>query len=246
MKTILGLLLFANWVSAADLSTLIQRGDVYDQQLQPDKALQYYLPAEKQAPTNASLLVKIARQYVFRMDSLKTSAEKLALAQTALGYAQRAVKAAPKEGDGYLSMAIVYGKMTPLLGNREKIELSKKIKEASEKAVQLAPQNDYAWHMLGRWHQALAGMGSLTRSLAQLVYGELPEASHEEAIRCFKKAIQLNSERLIHYIELGRTYAQMGDTAQARQWIEKGLAMPNREKDDPETKSRGRRTLNSL
>jgi hypothetical protein len=50
----------------------------------------------------------------------------------------------------------------------------------------------------------------------------------------------------MHYVELGRAYAQMGKTAEARRFIQKGLAMPNLEKDDPETKRRGQETLVTL
>jgi hypothetical protein len=38
----------------------------------------------------------------------------------------------------------------------------------------------------------------------------------------------------------------MGRTDDARQFINKGLAMPDSEKDDPETKERGRETLAKL
>ena len=65
-------------------------------------------------------------------------------------------------------------------------------------------------------------------------------------MRCFEKSIALNPGRLIHFVELGRTYAQMGKTQEAKQLINKGLAMPSREKDDPETKQRGRKTLAAL
>lgn len=232
--------------AAANVDELVRQGDQEDRAGRPDAALKHYLPAEKDRPQDAALLVKIARQYVFRMDGLKTPAEKMASVKTALGYAERAVKAAPAQSDPYLAVAIVYGKMTPLLGNKEKIQVSQKIKEAAEKAVKLNPADDYAWHMLGRWHQALAGMSGLTKGLAQVIYGSLPEASNEEAVRCFQKAMSLNPGRLIHPIELGRTYAQMGRAEEAKALIQKGLAMPNREKDDPETKRRGQATLSGL
>ena len=50
----------------------------------------------------------------------------------------------------------------------------------------------------------------------------------------------------MHYIELGRIYAQMGRKEEAREYINKGLAMPDAEKDDPEAKQRGRETLAKL
>ncbi len=236
---------FARVATAENPAELIRQGDAYDQKFKADEALKYYLPAEKQTPTDAALLIKIARQYVFRMESLPKT-EQMASAKTALSYAERAVKVAPRNSDAHLAVAIVYGKMTPLLGNKESIEVSQKIKDSASRAVKLNPRSDYAWHLLGRWHQALAGLGSLTRGIAQVVYGGLPDASNDEAVECFQKALALNPGRLIHHIELGRTYAQMGRTEEAKAAIRKGLAMPNQEKDDAESKERGRATLAGL
>ena len=229
-----------------NFAELMKQGDQYDVQSRPEAALQYYLPAEKLDPANAALLVKIARQYVFRMNEMSSKADQLQSARTALSYAERAVKVAPDECDSHLALAICLGRLTPLVGNKEAVEISCKIKKAAETAVKLDPRNDYAWHMLGRWHQALADVGGVTRLVAKVVYGELPAASNDEAVRCFEKSIALNPGRLIHFVELGRTYAQMGKKQEAKQLINKGLAMPNREKDDPETKQRGRKTLQTL
>ena len=248
MKILASLLfvVLSSAVSRANVEELIRQGDAYDAKHESDKALEYYLPAEKLAPDNASLMVKIARQYVYRMDELSSDADKLASGRTALEYSERAISLAPNECDSYLSNAICWGKITPFLSNKEGIAASRKIQESAEKAVKLNSQNDYAWHMLGRWHQELAGIGGMTRTLAKLIYGALPDASFEEAIRCFQKAIALNPGRLIHTVELGRTYAAMGNETEARKYLEKGLAMPSREKDDPETKRRGRATLAEL
>lgn len=229
-----------------NFAELVKQGDVYDAQFKPDAALQYYLPAEKLEPNNAALLVKIARQYVYRMADLSAKADQLQSGRTALAYAERAVKWAPNDCDSHLALAICVGKLTPLLGAKESVEASRRIKMAAEMAVKLNPRNDYAWHLLGRWHQELAQIGGLTRTIAKLVYGELPAASNDEAVKCFEKAIALKPDRLIHHIELGRTFAQMGRKEEAKLWLDRGLAMPNREKDDQESKERGRKALRSL
>ena len=101
-----------------------------------------------------------------------------------------------------MAVAISYGKVEPLQGNRQKIETSRIIKVAADKVVKLDPDNDLGWHVLGRWHMALAGVNSFQRALAQLAYGKLPESTYEEAAHCFEKAIALNPNRLMHYIEL--------------------------------------------
>ena len=233
-------------LTANEAAEWIAKGDRADAVFRHTEALEAYLPAEQILADDAALLVKIARQYVYRMADLPTTAEKIESGKTALAYAERAVKADPRSSDAHLSVAICLGKITQLQGNREKVEASKRIKQAAEQAVNLDPRSDYAWHLLGRWHQALAGMSGLVRGVVKLVYGELPPASNEEALECFEKALALRPDRLIHHVELGRTLAQMGRKEEARQAIEKGLAMPNREKDDPETKQRGRSTLQKL
>jgi hypothetical protein len=50
----------------------------------------------------------------------------------------------------------------------------------------------------------------------------------------------------MHYIELGSVYAQMGRKDEARRLIRKGLAMPDTEKGDPETKREGEQLLAKL
>jgi tetratricopeptide (TPR) repeat protein len=247
MKTYLTLLTtLVTSAALADVSELIQRGDVADQDYKPTEALESYLPAEKAQPPDAALLVKIARQYAYLTTELKSKEKATEAGRTAIAYSERAIALAPKEADPHLALAVCHGKLLPFLANREKIMSSRIIKSAAEKAVALDPSNDYAWHLLGRWHQGLANVNVVVQGLIRLIYGELPPASNDDAVRCFNKAIALNPDRLIHHIELGRTFALMGKTSEAKASIQKGLAMPNREKDDPDTKKRGRATLEKI
>lgn len=234
----------ASWAQSAD--DLIRKGDVFDRKFKSAAALKDYLQAEKLEPKNARLLCRIARQYRQLMTDATVREDELRLGAISLEYAQRAAALAPNDSEAQLSPAISYGKMLPYLGTKEQVQDSPRIKEAADKAIELDPDNDTAWHVLGRWHQVLADLGSLKRTLGQLIFGKLPESTNEEAVTCFEKAIEINPHRPRHYIELGRTYAQMGRSTEARQFIEKGLAMPDVEKDDPEIKNRGRETLASL
>jgi tetratricopeptide (TPR) repeat protein len=229
--------------TATDLMVL---GDRFDRTFQAAKALQHYLPAEKLDPQNVPLLLRIARQYRHLMTDASPDTEKLRLGAIALTYGLRAAALAPNDSEAQLSPAITYGKMLPLQGSKEQVEASPRIKAGADKAIRLDPRNDVAWHVLGRWHQALANVGSVKRALGSLIYGKLPTTTNEAAVACFDKAIAINPNRLRNYIELGRTYAQMGKNAEARLFIEKGLAMPNTEHDDPELKQRGRDSLAKL
>jgi|UniRef100_UPI003783EC45 tetratricopeptide (TPR) repeat protein len=243
---IAALLLISPASHAQSANDLMGSGDAFDRKFQADKALQHYLPAEKLEPQNVPLLLRIARQYRHLMTDASSSAEKLRLGGMALGYGKRAAALAPNDSEAQLSPAITYGKMLPLQGSKEQVDASPRIKAGADKAIKLDPRNDVAWHVLGRWHQALANVGGVKRALGGLLYGKLPTTTNEAAVACFDKAIAINPNRLRHYIELGRTYAQMGKNAEARLFIQKGMSMPNMEHDDPELKQRGREALAKL
>lgn len=240
------LLLACSASEAQSVNDLMASGDLFDHTFQSEEALRYYLPAVNLEPENVSLLVRIARQYRDLMtDDVKVK-EKLRLGNLSLVYALRAAALAPHNSEAQLSPGISYGKMTQFQGSREKIDASPLIKAAADKALKLDPRNDDAWHVLGRWHQGLADVSVMKRALAPIFYGELPSSTHGEAVLCFEKAIALNPRRLRHYIELGCTYAEMGRNADARRFLEVGLAMPDLEKDDSAMKLRGREALAKL
>ena len=240
-------LLLANTSSPAQTThELMKEGDVFDHQFQGAEALRYYLPAEKMEPKNVALLVRIARQYRYLMSDARTSAEKLKFGGIALEYGKRASTLGPNDSDAQISPAITYGRMLPFQSNKEQVTATPLIKAAADRAIALNPRNDVAWHVMGKWHQVLANVGMLKHLLGGLIYGKLPTTTNEAAVECFERAIAINPRRPRHYIELGRTFAQMGKSAEARKYIEKGLKMPDMEKDDAEVKQRGRDDLAKL
>jgi len=232
---------------AESAEELIRKGDVFYNKLQAAEALKFYLPAEKLDSNNVRLLVRIARQYRHLMIDATKITEKRQLGTNALAYAQRAVALAPNDPEAHLSLAISYGKLLPLEDTSQRIATSRLVKIAVDKVIELDPNNDLAWLVLGRWYLGLAELSRVERAWARIAYGnKLPPAKYEDAMRCFEKAIALNTNRLMPYIELGRTYLLMGRDADARKFITQGLAMPETEKDDPESKKLGREILKKL
>jgi len=229
-----------------DADELIAKGDEFDKRLQAKEALENYMPANKLQPDNVDVLVRIARQYRHLMADAPTKKEKLRLGAVSLEYANRAATLAPNNAEAQLSPAISYGKMLPFMGSKDQVNAAPRIKAAVDRALELDPTNDNAWHILGRWNRVLADVNGVKRALAKALYGGLPVTTNEAAEKCLLKAIEINPNRCIHHIELGRIYAEMGRKEEARKCIQDGLAMPNKEKDDPEMKEIGRQLLQKL
>ncbi len=225
---------------------LVAKGDVSDHSFKPAEALKSYLPAATVEPNNVPLLLRISRQYRHLMTDEKNSAKKLEYGRTALSYDMRAATLAPNDSEAQLTKAITYGKMLPLLSKKEQVAASPVIKAAADRAIKLDPHNDLAWHVLGRWNQQIADVTGLKRTLGELLYGKLPTGSYAESVKCFNMAISINPNRLRHYIELGITYAMAAQPLTAKKFIQVGLAMPNKEKDDAELKGKGKMMLAQL
>jgi tetratricopeptide (TPR) repeat protein len=240
-------LTIAHALAQEDFASLMKRGDQFDAQLKTKEALAVYLEAEKLEPKNAELLHRIAKQYGESQNDVPTKDEKRKIGMIALDFSKRAIAADPKNAMAQLAVAISYGRVAPYLDNKTKIAYSKLVKEHADKSRELDPNgNDLVYHVLGAWNYELANLNPVLRAIAQLIYGKLPNASNEAAVDNFKKAIELNPRRLSNFIELGRAYAAMGKKEDARSALEKGLSLPNRQRDDPETKDRGRAALKGL
>lgn len=242
------LFLIASVIATAESADeLVSKAKVFDRKFQAGEALPLYLEAEKLEPKNCDIQVRIARQYRHLMNSASAKKEKLRLGHLALEYSDRAAAMDKGDAEAQLAPAITLGKMMLYMPTKEQVTASRRIKESVDKALALDPKNDNAWHILGRWHRTLADVSTMKRYLAGMLFmGQLPPGSNQEAERAMKKAIELNPNRPMHYIELGRIYAQMGRKDDARKYINKGLAMPDTDIDDIETKQRGRETLQKL
>ena len=245
MKPLLLLLATTSLVFSQSAAEWKKKGDAFDSSGKTREALAAYENALKKDPNNATVLVKIGKQYGDMMPSLAGGAKKEA-GRKSLEYSRKAVAADPKSSDSHLAVALSLGKNTEFMGNKEKLQTSREIKSEAETALRLNSKSDYAHHMLGRWHQEMADIGGASRLIAKVIYGSVPKGSYQEALDHFDKARKINKHRLIHQIEYGRTLAMMGRDAEAKTEIQKGLNMPNREADDAESKARGRKTLGDL
>lgn len=225
---------------------LIRQGNVFDARFEGGEALKSYLPAERLEPKNVGLLVHISRAYRYLMSDASKTSEKLQLGTRAVTYAERAAALGPRDGEAQLAVAISYGKLQSLVGSGEKVRTARIIKIQAEKAIRLDPRNDLAWHVLGRWNMGYAELTGLKRKLAEISYGPLPAPTYADAVKCFERAITLNPDRVINYIELGQVYSEMGRTADARRVLSKGLSLKQTDKDDAEMKQRGRELLAKL
>ena len=215
MRVLLILLFFVGMISmvhGADFrkfAELIRQGEAQAAVHQRRAAYETFLKANTLEPDRPDILVHLSRQSGELIDEARSSSEARFLARTSLTSAQRAVALEPN-AKAHLCLAIAYGRMTDFTSNRVKIEYSKFIRDETLISLQLDPTDEYAWHVLGRWHAGIAGLNPVLKFFTRLVYEGLPDATYEEAVRDLKKATEIAPRRILHHQELAKVYVTLG------------------------------------
>ncbi len=206
-------------------------------------ALKAYEEAAVLAPEDATILQKVAQQLSDLTPELPDVESKRRYARRALEFAERARGLAPDDPVVALSVAICHGKLATYAELREKIGHSRLVREWAERAVRLDPDYDWAHHVLGRWHAEVAGLGRGARWFLKVVYGGLPDASLEQAVRHLESARRLAPERLPHQVELGAVYVEAGRRGEGLALLEGALTKSVTERHDEAAQRRARELL---
>ena len=208
---------------------MLEKGIAYERQLQPDKALQCfeeaYSIAEGSAKDTARL--RVAKNMAdMSMDLNKTNAERQKLCTRAAEIAQELVDTMPGEANNHVALSCCLGRLAIFSSNQMKVKLASAVKKHAELAECIDPENDLALHILGRWQNEAAQVNRFVRALIRVVYGDsLGSGSHEKALQYFQKASELNPKRLVHKLEVGRTYYFMGLHDLATLHLEEAIGM---------------------
>ncbi|MDD8020560.1 MAG: hypothetical protein PHU81_05150 [Acidobacteriota bacterium] len=228
---ILALCWLAGQLAGQTVQDFIKSGDEFYSQWEDQKALDEYLQALQIEPKNYEALWKTSRSYTDLADLVagqgkEVEARKFELYAKGETYARQAIAVNPDDTWGHFFLSASLGKKILLRGKKEQVDASKKIKAEMNRAIELDPDNDLAYHALGRWHRQMAEIGGAKRALGSLIYGSIPKGSYEESEKWLKKALELKPDYINHHLELGRTYVDMKKEALAIDEFKRCLELP--------------------
>jgi tetratricopeptide (TPR) repeat protein len=166
--------------------------------------------------------------------------------EAALEYAERALEHHPGEGHAYYAYAVAMGRMTNVIGTRDRIRAAHEIEEKIENASRLIPDYAPVWHLYGVWHSDVANVSGAERAAARFLSGGLPDGSNEKAEKYLKKAIEMDDEQILFRLDLARHYLETDEQEKAKPILKGILEMEPVTKYDPGKIEEAEELLNSL
>jgi len=229
----------------------IAEGDAAYAKFDDQAALEHYQAALKLEPANYEALWKASRAMVDIADVIpatdKDAEQKQQQLYTdATALARKAVAANPNDTWGHFTLAAANGKRLLMLGKKQQIDNSKQVRAEIDKALELDPNNDLAWHALGRWHRRMDEIGGAKRFFGSIMYGSIPKGSYAESEKALRKAIELRPDFVNHWLELGRTLVAEKKTDEAAQAFQKAIDLPKTSSKDDVLKADAKAELAKL
>jgi tetratricopeptide (TPR) repeat protein len=247
MKTLLiALLMFSTLMGQSAITSHIEQGDSLFQNFDNPGALKAYLAALELDSLNYEANWKASRAFLDVGETLEGEVRAQHYSDGEF-HARRATRIDSTGSKGHLFLSIALGRVALDAGAKRRIQLSKEIKSEVDLAIKYDPEDDIAHHVLGRWNRKLSNLSWIEKAFADMFLGGVPEeASNENAIKSFKRAIELHPEHINHHLELGITYEMMGWDQLARVEFEKCLSLPKSDSDDDRYKMEAQERLDDL
>ncbi len=245
MKLLLFIGIFFTGVNAfaQDVASLIKDGQRLE--IVPDEkaAFAKYKEALKIQPQNLIALTRCSEICSSVGNKEINTKTRDAFYNTALVYAQTALKIYPESDLSNVAMAIAVGRIILTKNGKEKIVFVKDLKAYAEKALKINPTNYKAWHILGKWHYEVSNLSGLERTAAKIFFGALPPSSFASSITCYEKANTLNVGFVLNHLELAKAYKKNGDKIKAISELKTLLAIRNLSENDPKLKTEAQELL---
>lgn len=181
-------------------------------------------------PTDHEILVALSKSLsdlIFEKDIFHNHPLARAICSEAADISRKAIALKPDYAEAHLSLGAALGRLALWSDNREKVELSRSIRDECQEAIRLDAENDLAMHVLGRYEHQMASLGRIVRTLVRVMYGgTLAPGTMQEAENLFRRAIAIRPKRLIHRVELGKLLIDQGRKDAARAELELAMTLP--------------------
>lgn len=225
---------YENASFAQDPAELFNRGMALEKEFRDAEALKIYQQVLTLNGEHAGALSHASRMLSNMAGRMENGKSKKEYVERAHALAFKAVQLDKCNKDTHLSYVIALGLLADVASSpREKILHAKTIHSEAELLIRLDSLYAPGYYVLGKWNLSLATLSWLEKLACDFLSGGLPEnASLENAIRCFDKAIALQPNYIIFHYNRALAYYHQENYTETLRSLNKAFMLPEREPDD--------------
>ncbi len=216
----IGIILFS-LISGQDFKDI----DIKLTNLEFDKAQELLEQLYNKYPQNTNVLLRLSITHHYLSEKAIQQKEDKENSQKAFKYIDRAFSLNSKDPNVLKWYVIALGKTVEQESIREQIEQSKNIEELSLKVIELLPDDEFCYNIMGQWHYKLASLGKASRRIASFLFSEPPKGSFEQARFFLEKSLELNPDYIGTYYWLGKTHLKLGNEEKAYDLFNRGILL---------------------
>lgn len=180
---------------------------------------------DKNSDKNVEVLTRLSIVHHFLSESAEDKSTERKNAIKAFEYIEKAYAINPKNPKVLKWYVIALGKTLEKKSIRKQIEESKNIEKIALSVIELLPDDEYCYNILGQWHYRLADLNGPSRKIASFLFSEPPEGSFIEAQFFLEQSIKINPDYIGTYYWLGKTYLKINKKQKAIELFKVGIAL---------------------
>lgn len=201
---------------------------------------------DKNSDKNVEVLTRLSIVHHFLSESAEDKSTERKNAIKAFEYIEKAYTINPKNPKVLKWYVIALGKTLEKKSIRKQIEESKNIEKIALSVIELLPNDEYCYNILGQWHYRLADLNGPSRKIASFLFSEPPEGSFIEAQFFLEQSIKINPDYIGTYYWLGKTYLKINKKQKAIELFKVGIALDRPFKREEEAYQAMKSYLNKL
>ena len=186
-------------------------------------------------PHDVELLWRLVWASLMMADSREKVGDKAGVkryTEQSLNWAKEAVHYGPQSMQSHKWYCAAVGRMSALVGTKERIQMGYEFKQHRDIAVSIEPNDRLMNHMYGRWCYELASLSKVERKLAETFFATPPQATYDEALESLLAADNQQHQWKANQLWLAKVYIALHKYHHAIECIDYGLGLPIISEDD--------------
>jgi tetratricopeptide (TPR) repeat protein len=231
---------------AQSADSLVANGIRLEKAMQESKALQKYYTAIKIDSDNAQALWRAS--ILNTREGMRQSSEKAGKSyfNAAKNLAVSALRKNSNNKEANVAMAMALWQLSLSAGAKEKAAYIKEVKTYINKALLIDSSYALAWHMSGNWNYEVSTLGFAERAATKLLFGKLPAASLDRAVKDYEKCRELDPRFIQNMYDLAKAYHAQNKDLQAISTLKQALRLRPVRQDDRNIQEECRKMIGRL